>query len=130
MSELFAGRGRRGESPLFPGRLTPRIGWAALGLIALGLITLGLVGAGTLAASDTPYEQEPISYSDPVLDDPVSKLGAALEAGTQVLEYEPGRGYLRSVLRALRIPESSQTLVFSKTSFQRDRIAQIGRAHV
>lgn len=118
MSELFAGQGRRGESLLFSGRLTPRIGWAALALIALGM-----VGAGTLAASDTPYEQEPISYSDPILDDPVSKLDAALEAGTQVLDYEPGRGYLRSVLRALRIPESSQTLVFSKTSFQRDRIA-------
>lgn len=76
-----------------------------------------------ICASDTPYEQEPISYSDPVLDDPVSKLDAQLAAGTTELQYEPAHGYLRSVLRALGISEASQTLVFSKTSFQRDRIS-------
>ena len=34
------------------------------------------------------------------------------------LLYEPRHGYLLSVLKALNIPLSSQTLVFSKTSFQ------------
>lgn len=34
------------------------------------------------------------------------------------LSYEPRHGYLLSVLKALNIPLSSQTLVFSKTSFQ------------
>src|SRR5262245_27963611 len=32
--------------------------------------------------------------------------------------YEPRHGYLLSVLKELNIPLSSQTLVFSKTSFQ------------
>ena len=39
------------------------------------------------------------------------------------MEYEPGHGYLRSVLRALGIPVNSQTLVFSKTSFQYPKIS-------
>ena len=88
------------------------------------LLLAGLCVPGVTLASDTPYEQEPILYSDPVLDDPVSKLDAELAAGARVLDYEPGgRGYLRSILRALGISEASQTLVFSKTSFQRDRIS-------
>ncbi|MCY2965145.1 MAG: hypothetical protein NT069_16180 [Planctomycetota bacterium] len=80
-----------------------------------------LVGSGL--ASDTPYEQEPISYGDSLIDDPVSQLQKQLESGEKTLKYEPRQGYLRAVLEALRIPHSSQTLVFSKTSFQRDRIA-------
>ena len=32
-------------------------------------------------------------------------------------------GYLRSLLKGLEVPESSQVLVFSKTSFQRERIS-------
>jgi hypothetical protein len=39
------------------------------------------------------------------------------------LAYEPGHGYLRSVLEALHVPISSQTLVFSKTSFQYPKIS-------
>jgi len=34
------------------------------------------------------------------------------------LQYEPRHGYLLSLLKALKIPLSSQTLVFSKTSLQ------------
>jgi hypothetical protein len=36
------------------------------------------------------------------------------------MNFEPERGYLRAVLQALQVPVSSQTLVFSKTSSQRD----------
>jgi hypothetical protein len=39
------------------------------------------------------------------------------------LEFEPTHGYLKSVLDRLGIPESSQTLVFSKTSFQFRKIS-------
>jgi len=88
---------------------------AALCLCALALPVF-------VSASDTPYELEPISYSDPQVADPVAALQARLHSGEQKLDYEPANGYLRAVLRALDIPESSQTLVFSKTSFQRDRI--------
>ena len=39
------------------------------------------------------------------------------------IPLEPVAGYLRSVLRKLQVPVSSQTLVFSKTSLQRNEIS-------
>ena len=50
-------------------------------------------------------------------------LQERLAAGTAKLEFEPEHGYLRSLLSALDVPESSQVLVFSKTSLQRERIS-------
>ena len=52
------------------------------------------------------------------MHDPVTGLVRRLEAGAVTLEFEPGFGYLRSLLRELRVPVSSQVLVFSKTSLQ------------
>ena len=69
------------------------------------------------------FEQEPISYSRTAPQNRVSELIEQIEAGWSPLEYEPTFGYLRSLLRHLSVPESSQTLVFSKTSLQRPRIA-------
>ncbi len=55
--------------------------------------------------------------------DPVARLQQQLERGEVQLEYaEPG-GYLQSVLKHLRVPISSQGLVFSKTSFQSNHIS-------
>ena len=53
------------------------------------------------------------------LTDPVARLQKRLADGTTRLKFEAGRGYLPSLLEALRIPVSSQGLVFSKTSSQR-----------
>jgi hypothetical protein len=69
-----------------------------------------------------PYSDAPINYRSEDLSDPVAKLQQQLDRGELKLEYEPGHGYLRSVLKALRVPLSSQTLVFSKTSFQYPKI--------
>jgi hypothetical protein len=52
----------------------------------------------------------------------MAALQARIDAGTVTLAHEPDLGYLRSFLAALDVPPSSQTLVFSKTSFQRQRI--------
>jgi len=52
--------------------------------------------------------------------DPVSMLQKRLAEGSVRLKFEPGRGYLPSLLEALGIPVLSQGLVFSKTSSQRD----------
>src|SRR6266700_289496 len=41
----------------------------------------------------------------------------------QSCAYERGHGYLRSILQALGVAENSQTLVFSKTSFQFPKIS-------
>jgi hypothetical protein len=74
-----------------------------------------------LAADD--FDREPINYSKATPENVVSQLQRRLDAGQVRFDFDERRGYLRSVLRALNVPESSQMLVFSKTSFQRQRIA-------
>ena len=69
------------------------------------------------------YEQEPIRYSKTEPGNRVSQLIERLEAGTTKLQTEPHFGYLRSLLKELDVSESSQVLVFSKTSLQRHRIS-------
>ena len=70
-----------------------------------------------------PFTDEPINYRSNDLHDPVANLEKRLEKGEVKLEYEPKNGYLRSVLQLLNIPVSSQTLVFSRTSFQYQKIS-------
>jgi hypothetical protein len=70
-----------------------------------------------------PYSDAPINYRSNELSDPVAKLQRKLNDGKVALQYEPGHGYLRSVLDLLRVPVDSQTLVFSKTSFQYKKIS-------
>jgi hypothetical protein len=70
-----------------------------------------------------PFTDEPINYRSRPVDDPVAKLQKQIDAGEVHLEYEPQFGYLKSVLEKLGIPVSSQTLVFSKTSFQFRKIS-------
>ena len=64
-----------------------------------------------------------IRYQDSPPADAVSALNDRLRRGEVQLEFEPVSGYLRSVLKALQVPENSQLLVFSKTSFQARRIS-------
>jgi hypothetical protein len=70
-----------------------------------------------------PFADEPINYRSNDLHDPVAKLRGRLESGEAKLSYEPTNGYLKSLLELLDIPVSSQTLVFSKTSFQYKKIS-------
>jgi hypothetical protein len=65
-----------------------------------------------------PFADPPINYRSSELNDPVAKLEKRLERGELKLHYDSRHGYLKSVLDALHISVSSQTLVFSKTSFQ------------
>ena len=55
--------------------------------------------------------------------DPVAELQARIDSGNVKLEFHGERGYLDSLLTNLKIPVSSQTLVFSKTSLQSERIS-------
>lgn len=86
-----------------------------------------LVMASSLAALDLgkaeEFEREPIEYSKRSGENRVTRLMAELQTGKRALKHEPGMGYLRSLLSELQVPESSQTLVFSKTSLQRERIS-------
>ena len=89
-----------------------------------GIIQAAVVGlvAMSTAASGQEYDEPPVSYRTAATDNRVADLFAAIESGERQLDHEPGFGYLRSLLKALDIPESSQALVFSKTSLQRHRI--------
>lgn len=67
-------------------------------------------------------EREPVNYLTTPLTDPISKLQKRLNAEDVRLAFEDKSGYLASVLKSLNVSETSQMLVFSKTSFQRNRI--------
>lgn len=77
--------------------------------------------AAVRAADD--FEREPISYSKGTPSNAVSRLADRLAAGKARLVHDEETGYLTSLLKELNVPVSSQTLVFSKTSLQRRRIA-------
>jgi hypothetical protein len=71
-----------------------------------------------------PYSDAPIFYRSDDINDPVAKLQKQIEQGKARLVYEEkDHGYLKSVLKLLDVPVSSQTLVFSKTSFQYPKIS-------
>lgn len=78
--------------------------------------------AAQAAAQDLPYERPPIDYHKAAADDPIARLQARLDRGEAALERDDRAGYLLSVLRHLGAPVESQSLVFSRTSFQRDKI--------
>ena len=71
-----------------------------------------------------PYSDAPIFYRSDDISDPVTVLQRRLEQGKARLTFDQkDKGYLKSVLQLLDIPVSSQTLVFSKTSFQYPKIS-------
>jgi hypothetical protein len=71
------------------------------------------------APGDTDmWDLPPLRYSDTVATDRVSKLAADLASGARKVEGTTGLDRLRFVLKELRVPQESQVLVFSKTSFQ------------
>ncbi|HEX5106134.1 MAG TPA: hypothetical protein VFV87_20080 [Pirellulaceae bacterium] len=69
------------------------------------------------------YEEEPIRYSDSEPNNRVSQVLERIEAGELKLKFSDRLGYLPALLQELNVPASSQMLVFSKTSLQRQRIA-------
>jgi hypothetical protein len=94
--------------------------------LLLPLILLGFaLRAEDFQGSDHPleYDREPINYSDAKPEDPVTALQAKIASGEVKLKWDEKFGYLPGVLEALRVPVSSQTLVFSKTSLQRKLIS-------
>jgi hypothetical protein len=67
-------------------------------------------------------EHEPINYLKAPLTDPINKLQQRIDSDEVRLTFDDKSGYLASVLKMLNVSETSQMLVFSKTSFQRNRI--------
>ena len=84
-------------------------------IIAVGLSSAAF-GQGNHADFPPPLVRPPSSAAD--LHDPVTELARRMEQGKTTLEFHPDFGFLPAILRELRIPVSSQMLVFSKTSLQ------------
>jgi hypothetical protein len=70
-----------------------------------------------------PLDHKAIQYATAPERTRVTALQQRLQGGEASLAYSPEHGYLEAVLKELRVPVSSQVLVFSKTSFQAPRIA-------
>ena len=77
----------------------------------------------SFAAAEDDFELAPILYSASTPDNLVSRLQTRLDSGETRLAWDDSAGWLGSVLGALEVPTSSQTLVFSKTSLQQTRIS-------
>jgi hypothetical protein len=75
-----------------------------------------------LAASRYDSDYPTIPYAGVAKHNAFARLQEKLERGEVKLEYKPGRGYLDSLLKALKIDPSSQIMVYSKTSLQIDGI--------
>jgi hypothetical protein len=62
-------------------------------------------------------------YWDQPLHDPFTQFRAELEGGKVTLERSSERAFVKSLLDALKVPVSSQMLVYSTTSLQLSRIS-------
>ena len=91
-------------------------------IVAIVVVAAAGAVAGSLAMGQE-FEQPPIRYSQSQPENRVSRLIERVTAGEVQLKYDQRQGYLRSLLAELDVPVSSQMLVFSKTSLQRQRIA-------
>jgi hypothetical protein len=63
------------------------------------------------------------SFRQGQTDNPIDSLAQRIQTDKTVLNDDEAHGYLSAVLRELNVPVSSQTLVFSKSSFQLSQIS-------
>jgi hypothetical protein len=90
-------------------------GWAVL-------LAIASPATAPRAAGSDDFERDPIRYSAGKPDNRVSRLQERIDAGLARPEFDKQLGWARWLLRELEVPQSSQMLVFSKTSLQRNRI--------
>jgi hypothetical protein len=83
--------------------------FSSVGILTCALAVLSPVAGG-------PFRQGE-SHS------PVTELALKIQNDKLILNFDEEHGYLYSLLQALSIPISSQTLVFSKSSFQLNQIS-------
>ena len=92
-------------------------------LVALQAVMMIIMFIPFISQARTPFDAKPISYSTAPVTDDISTLQKEIDSGKVKLKFDEKHGYLISVLEHLKIPHSSQSLVFSKTSFQRPHIS-------
>jgi hypothetical protein len=96
---------------------TPRILKSVVALLALSVGVL----SQSRGFSDS-FNHPAINYLGAPLHDEATALNERLRDGSAHLSFEPGRGYLASVIDALQINIDSQVVVFSQTSADAPRI--------
>ena len=79
---------------------------------------VGLCSIASTLQADDDFEHPPISYQESPSRDPVARLLERIQSGDESLVPDSNGNYLKSLLHALNVPETSQCLVFSKTSMQ------------
>jgi len=84
-------------------------------------MAMSLTASFVTAQNGEPYEQPPISYSSTQPRDAISRLQERMATGAPRFTGTD-KEVVQSLLRELHIPVESQTIVFSRTSFQRTRI--------
>src|SRR5687768_11781793 len=87
----------------------------------LALVVVLGTNSAVQAAED--YFREPIHYETARPDNVISRLEGRLASGAAKPVYDGELGYLPWLLGELGVSPKSQTLVYSKTSLQRDRIS-------
>jgi hypothetical protein len=105
-------------SPPEQQRLTRRIRFAII--LALPLV---LAGGNAMMCLSEDREDPRIAYTLATPNNVVTRLQNRIDSGQVALVHDSKRGYLPAVLKALQIPTSSQMLVFSKTSVQKELIS-------
>lgn len=116
MRPPIAATGDRARPAGWAGRLTA---FAVAAGRPASAVFLVLAVAAAVAVHPASAQQRPAPGDDL---DPVARLQAALDGGAPTPSFDPVTGWLPAVLEALDVPVSSQTLVFSRTSLQTDRI--------
>ncbi|MEW6307377.1 MAG: hypothetical protein AB1705_28325, partial [Verrucomicrobiota bacterium] len=120
MNDLFRGFALKLES-------TKLVWWRGLFGVFGALALAGAAHAEPIdfqgAYQMMPFDEEVINYSKTAAHDPVAILQKRLASDELTLKHDEETGYLRSLLAELKIPVSSQMLVFSKTSLQRHLIS-------
>ena len=74
----------------------------------------------TAHAQRFDYEEAPHNYWSVPMEDSCTVLDKAMASGAIKLSLADGKGLVKAVLEALKVPVESQVLVFSKTSLQKD----------
>lgn len=90
-------------------------------LVSTSLIALVLAGISAMA--EDAYEAAPIRYSETEPNDAAQRLERLMATGKVKIDRKDAWSVLAGLMKQFDIPPESQTMVFSKTSKQNDRIS-------
>ena len=76
----------------------------------------------TFLSGQTAFDYPPLNYASTEMNNDAETLLKKINNGETKLKKDDKYGYLPALLKALDIPASSQVLVFSQTSFQKENI--------